>query len=76
MKELKKDFSIFIPRVWNSHLNLVLLKTFQEIFEPAIKPLVPDAHYSERQDKQFSLPIQWFDVDLNCGFLFFLHTGN
>ena len=37
-------------------------------------PLVPDAHYSERQDKPFSLQIQWLEVDLklNCGFLFLL----
>ena len=38
-----------------------------------INPLVPDAHYSERQDKPFSLQIQWLEVDLklNRGFLFF-----
>ena len=37
-----------------------------------INPLVPDAHYSERQDKPFSLQIQQLEVDLklNCGFLF------
>ena len=36
-------------------------------------PLVPDAHYSERQDKPFSLQIQQLEVNLklNCGFLFF-----
>ena len=35
-------------------------------------PLVPDAHYSERQDKPFSLQIQRLEVDLklNWGFLF------
>ena len=35
--------------------------------------LVPNAHYSERQDKPFSLQIQLLEVDLklNCGFLFF-----
>ena len=36
-----------------------------------INPLVPDAHYSERQDKSFALQIQRLEVDLNCGFLFF-----
>ena len=38
-----------------------------------LNPLVPDAHYSERQDKPFSLQIQWLEVDLNLnyGFLFF-----
>ena len=37
-----------------------------------INPLVPDAHYSERQDKPFSLQIKQLEVDLklNCGFLF------
>ena len=37
-----------------------------------INPLVPDAHYSERQDKPFSLQIQRLEVDLklNCGILF------
>ena len=36
-------------------------------------PLVPDAYYSERQDKPFSLQIERleFDLKLNCGFLFF-----
>ena len=38
-----------------------------------VNPLLPDAHYSERQDKPFSLQIQRLEVDLklNCGFLFF-----
>ena len=38
-----------------------------------VNPLVPDAHYSERQDKPFSLQIQPLEVDwkLNCVFLFF-----
>ena len=38
-------------------------------------PLVSDAHYSERQNEQFSLQIQRLEVDLklNCGFLFFGH---
>ena len=27
-------------------------------------PLVPDAHYSERHDKPFSLQIQQLEVDL------------
>ena len=36
-------------------------------------PLVPDAHYSERQDNPFSLRIQQLEVGLklNCGFLIF-----
>ena len=36
-------------------------------------PLVPDAHYSEAQDKPFSLQVQRLEVDLklNCRFLFF-----
>ena len=38
-----------------------------------VNPLVPDAHYSESQDKPFSWQIQWLEVNLklNCGFLFF-----
>ena len=42
-----------------------------------VNPLVPDAHYSERQDNPFSLQIQQLDVDLkwNCVFLF-LHPGD
>ena len=38
-----------------------------------INPLVPDAHYSERQDEPFSLQVQRLEVDfkLKCGFLFF-----
>ena len=41
-----------------------------------VNPSVPDAHYSERQDKPFSLQVQrWvFDLRLNCGFLF-VHPG-
>ena len=36
-------------------------------------PLVPDAHYSERQDKPFSLQIEQLEADwkLNRRFLFF-----
>ena len=30
-----------------------------------LNPLVPDAYYSERQDKPFSLQIQQLEVDLN-----------
>ena len=43
------------------------------IFAIVYVRLVPDAHYSERQDKPFSLPIQQLKVNLklNCGFLFF-----
>ena len=39
----------------------------------SINPLVPDVHYSERQDKPFSLQFQRLEVDLklNCRFLFF-----
>ena len=29
-----------------------------------LKPIVPDAHYSEGQDKPFSLQFQRLDVDL------------
>ena len=41
--------------------------------QPVINPLVPDAHYCERQAKPFSLQIKLLEVDLklNCGFLFF-----
>ena len=37
-----------------------------------LNPLVPDAHYCERQDKPFSLEIQLLEIDfkLNCRFLF------
>ena len=31
----------------------------------SINPLVPDSRYSERQDKPFSLQIQWLEVDLS-----------
>ena len=43
----------------------------------AINPLIPDAHYSERKEKPFSLQIQRLEVDLklNCGFLFFCTLG-
>ena len=39
----------------------------------SFNPSVPDAHYSERQDKPFSLQIQQleFNLKLSCGFLFF-----
>ena len=37
----------------------------------SVNPLVPIAHYSERQDKPFSLQIQQLEADLNFGFLFF-----
>ena len=42
-----------------------------------VNPLVPDAHYSDRQDKPFSLQIQQLEVNLklNCGFLFFAPWG-
>ena len=38
-----------------------------------LNPLVPDAHYSERQDKPLSLQIQQLEIGLklNCEFLFF-----
>ena len=44
--------------------------------EMIFNPLVPDAHYSERQDEPYSLKIQRLEVDLklNCGF--FLHPGH
>ena len=47
------------------------------IFNLKINPLIPDAHYSERQDKSFSSQIQLLEVDLklNRGFLFF-YPGN
>ena len=40
-------------------------------------PLVPDAHYSERPDKQVSLQIKLIEaaLQLNCGFLFFGTRG-
>ena len=40
-------------------------------------PLVPDAQYSEHQDKPFSLQIHLLLVDLklNCAFLFFTPRG-
>ena len=36
-----------------------------------VNPLVPDAHYSEHQDKPFSLQIQQLEIDLrlNCGLI-------
>ena len=43
-----------------------------EIFS-ILNPSVPDAHYSECQDKPLSLQIQRLEVDLklNSGFLFY-----
>ena len=40
-------------------------------------PLVPDAHYSERHDKPFSIQIQQLEVDLklNLGFFIFCTLG-
>ena len=40
-------------------------------------PLVPDAHYSERQDEPFSLQLQQLEIDLKlkCRFLFFCNLG-
>ena len=42
-----------------------------------INPLVPDAHYSEHQDKPFFLQIQRLEVDLklDCRFLIFCTLG-
>ena len=42
-----------------------------------VNPVVPDAHYSERQDKPFSLQIQQLEVDLkrNRGFFSFCTPG-
>ena len=53
--------------------QVVKLKKSQAPNRIGINPLVPDAHYSERQDEPFSLQIQRLKVDLklNCGFLFF-----
>ena len=50
-----------------------VLKTFYAAPNSFFNPLVPDAHYSERQDKPFSLQFQQLEVDLklNCRFLFF-----
>ena len=42
-----------------------------------ITPLVPDAHYSERQDKPSSLQIQRLEVDLKLNWGFYpLHPGH
>ena len=57
-------------RVTNfSKLRRCLFLTSRRSFNP----LVPDAHYSERQDNPFSWQIQRLEVDLklNCGFLYF-----
>ena len=40
-----------------------------------INPVVPDAHYSERKDRPFSLQIQRLEVDLKLNGGFFLHPG-
>ena len=52
-------------------MNYSIKTNFTVLCEDGINPLVPDAHYSERQDKPFSLQIQRLEVDLklNCGFL-------
>ena len=49
------------------------ISNFSVLYSNVINPLVPDAHYSERQDKPISLQIQRLEVDLklNCRFLFF-----
>ena len=48
-----------------------------EASKSQLNPLVPYAHYSECQDKPFSLQIKRLEVDLklNCGFLFFAPLG-
>ena len=49
------------------------------IIHKIINPLVPDAHYSERQDKSFSLQIQLleslFKVELRIFIFFTLGTN-
>ena len=52
---------------------LFFLVLLSELTGGYFNPLVPDAHYSERQNEPFSLQIQRLEVDLklNCGFLFF-----
>ena len=60
----------------NSHLLIFHSDKADSSFlywKKMFNPLVPDAHYSERQDKPFSLQIQLLKVDLklNCGILFF-----
>ena len=47
-------------------------KILQSADTDHFNPLVPDAHYSERQDKPFSLQIQRLKVDLKLQiFIFF-----
>ena len=48
-----------------------------ELDAKLINPLIPDAHYSECQDKPFSSQIQQLAVDLKliCGFSFFAPWG-
>ena len=40
-----------------------------------INPLVPDAHYSERQDAPFSLQIQQLWVDLKWNYFLRIFIG-
>ena len=70
------DISLFVVSFGNQSKSFIRAHKKSVCLSPAaelINPLVPDAHYSERQDRPFSLPIQRLEVDskLNCGFLFF-----
>ena len=48
-----------------------------ELGVQVVNPLVPDDHYSERQDKPFSLQIQRLEVDLKLNrLIYFFHPGN
>ena len=48
----------------------------EEIRKTSFNPLVPDAHYIERQDKLFPLQIQQLEVNLQLYFWFyFYHPG-
>ena len=52
--------------------EIITLVSLQPNSNSLINPLFPDAHYSERQDKPFSLQIQQLEVDLKLnGILFF-----
>ena len=68
---LNNPISIFAAKYSVQHFGYgLVLWDFWLLYGSDINPLVPDAHYNERQNNQFSLQIQQLEVDLklNCGF--------
>ena len=60
----------------NQFLLLKKLKKYLKCPALRINPVVPDAHYSERQDEPFSLPIQRLEVEFKLADFYFLRPGH